>query len=251
MATQPSPSHRLIADYLRELQVSTWVRGVPSSQARALQDEVRSKIDTALAAAGDRDEATVFRVLDRLGPPVAFVEALAATPRSPAQRLIDTVTTPIRGTRAKLASRGWGMAEIGALLLLAVGPFLLWWLGPIFGIIVVRVAAGRWPADVTKRTTAFIAVMLALQAVISVALFVAAYMQGGSVAAQLQQLFLMFDPNVSTGTGLVPGRLGSLSPIEMLIVAPAYVAGIGSAIYLARGRRYRPAPSGSVAVEPN
>jgi hypothetical protein len=251
MATRQSRSDQLIADYLRELKVSTWVRGVPSSQAQALQNEVRSKIDAALAAAGDRDEATVYQVLDRLGPPVAFVEHLAATPRSTAQQVSDTVLAPITRVRAMLAVRGWGLAEIGALLLLFAGPFVLWWLGPIFGIILVRVAAGRWSAQVTKRATAFVVVLLAVQAVVATAIFVMVYVQGGSAAAQMQDLLLLFDPNLNSGRGLVPGALGLLSPVELLMISPAYVAGIGSAIYLALSKRYRTAPTGSVAVEPN
>jgi hypothetical protein len=63
----------LIADYLREIKVSAWNRGVPREQVAALQSDVRSQIDAELAAAGSRDEATVYAVLDRLGPPSAFV----------------------------------------------------------------------------------------------------------------------------------------------------------------------------------
>jgi hypothetical protein len=228
------------------VKVSTWVRSVPSSQASALLNEVRARIEAALAEEGARDEATVYQVLDRLGPPVGFVERLALTPRSPAQQVIDTVLAPVTRARAVLASRCWGFAEIGALLLLVVGPFVLWWLGPLFGIALVRVAADRWSAAVTKRATVFVAVMLAVQFVIAVALF--AFVLPNRMELLFQPLWVRVGP---FDDWLTPGGAGSLSLIELLIISPAFIAGIGSAIYLARGRRYRPPASGSVAVEPN
>ena len=246
MTTQPSQSNQLIADYLREVKVSTWVRTVPSSQASALVNEVRAQIDAALAEAGDRDEATVYRVLDRLGPPAGFVERLAPTPRSPAQQALDTVLTPVTQARAMLAARGWGLAEIGALLLLVVGPFVLWWLGPLFGIALVRVAADRWPAAVTKRATVFVAAMLGVQFVIAAALF--AFILPNRMELLFQPFWVRIGP---FDDWLNPGGAGSLSLIELLIISPAFIAGIGSAIYLARGRRYRSPASGSVGVEPN
>ena len=246
MATPQAQSDQLIADYLRELKVSTWVRGIPSSQAKALEKEVRSKIEAALADEAGRDDATVYQVLDRLGPPVAFVERLTPPLRSPAQQVIDTVLSPVTRVRAMLASRGWGLAEIGALLLLVAGPFVLWWIGPLFGIALVRVAANRWPAAVTRRATVFVAVMLGLQFVIAAALF--AFVLPNRTGLLFHPFWVRIGDYVDW---LNPGGPGSLSLLELLIIFPAFIAGIGSAIYLVLSRRHRPAPSGSVATEPN
>ena len=50
-------SDQLIDDYLHELKTSASIRQLPGPRTAALEREVRDRIDGALAAAGNRDEA--------------------------------------------------------------------------------------------------------------------------------------------------------------------------------------------------
>ncbi len=240
-ANEPS-SDPLIEDYLRELRVSAWNRRVPRPQAANLENEVRASIDAELAEAGDRDVETVLRVLDRLGPPSAFVADLTDAPPTESRRLIDTLMTPITRVRGLFEAYGWGWADIGALLLLIAGPFYLWWIGPIFGIILVRAAANRWAPKATHRATAVVVWLFAAQVIISVGLFVIVLAIGGPLAEQLQRIFSNFALGGAGRSPLAPGFGGDepLSPVQLLMASPAYVAGGVSGVYLALSPRYRP-----------
>src|SRR3954447_13909683 len=111
-------SDQLIDDYLHELKVSAWIRRVPAPRTAALENEVRERIAAELTATGKRDEATVYGVLDRLGPPSDFVAQEDARSATGADRAMHIVLTPAARLQFMLASRGWGVAEIGSLLLL-------------------------------------------------------------------------------------------------------------------------------------
>ena len=60
MAVNEANSDELIADYLRELRVSAWNRGLPSAQSDVLVNEVRSARSGAFGAPEERvDSAKV------------------------------------------------------------------------------------------------------------------------------------------------------------------------------------------------
>lgn len=235
-------SDQLIDDYLRDLRVSAWNRGLSPSETEVLEHEARRSIDAALTPAGGRDEATVYRVLDRLGPAGELVARYTAAPPSAARQMIDEALAPITRVRAILRERGWGVAEILALPLLIVGPFYLWWIGPIFGIILVRTACSRWAHRRTHIATVVVVVLFSIQALTSLAL-VALELTGGLPGNGFQRVLSMFAPGGWVG-GLTPPvvtspGLGSLSPLDYLILLPAPLAGVLPGVYLALSPRHR------------
>jgi hypothetical protein len=236
-ASESSPG-RLVTDYLREIRVAAWNRGLPRARTNQLVKEVGSKIESALETAGVRDEATVYGVLDRMGPPSVFVTRLADEPRSGVGGLMDRLLGPL----ARLGYvHGWGLPEIGSLLLLIVGPLFLWWIGPIFGIILVRVAAGRWSAQATHRATNFVVVVFAVQALIAIGVLLYVLAAGGPFAVEIRKVITSFRPGIGALSPLTPflGGAGPLSPLQILLAAPPFVAGFVSGIYLAFSPRQR------------
>ena len=169
---------QLIANYVHDLRVSAWIRQLPPAQTADLEKEVRATIAAQLAAAGKRDEATIYGVLDRLGPAGEIVARHSDAPPSDRRRTINNALAPVARGRAILRARGWGAAEIGSLLLLILGPFYLWWIGPIFGIILVRMAAGRWSHRSTHIATLVVVWLFAAQTVMAVGLLAIAMSQG-------------------------------------------------------------------------
>lgn len=236
-ASESSPD-RLVAGYLREIRVAAWNRGLPKARTDQLVKEVASQIDSALTPTGVRDEATVYGVLDRMGPPSAFVTQLADEPRSGARAVLDRVLAPLARL---LYTHGWGVAEIGSLVLLIVGPILLWWIGPIFGIVLVRVGTGRWSARATHRATNFVVVVFAVQALIAVGLLLYVLTAGGPFAVEIRKVITSFRPGIGGLSPLSPflGGAGPLSPLQVLLAAPPFVAGLVSGIYLAFSPRQR------------
>lgn len=97
----------LVRDYLRRLDDEA--RRVVPGQADDLVSDVREHIETALAQADERDEATVRTVLDRLGPPEAIVAAAAEGP-----------TDAVPDTTARSADARLAIARVGPWLLGAV-----------------------------------------------------------------------------------------------------------------------------------
>jgi len=242
MALDESKADQLVADYLRELKVSAWMRQLPRSEAEALENDVRAKIAAALDAADGRDEATVQEVLDRLGSPSTFVSGLVDQPRSGLRGALDGVLAPFVRLRDV---HGWGLAEICGLLLLIVGPFYVGWIGPIFGIILVRAAADRWSDRVEHRATVVVASLFGLQVVIALALIGIMLTGGGLLGEQLWELFSLVGLGRANDSPInlpSPGGAGLLTPVEIIVAAPAFIAGIGSGIYLALSPRHRPRP---------
>jgi len=241
VSASESNSERLIADYLKELRVSAWNLHLPRSQTDALEAEIRTDIQAALDAAGDRDEATVYGILDGLGAPGMMVAKLTAEPRTDLQQAVDTGLAPLKRLKVPFRARGWGPAEVGALLLLIVGPFFVWWIGPIFGIFLVRVAADRWSDRATHRATNFVVAVFAVQALIVVCLLVYVLAVGGPFDVEISKVFTSFRPARGGISPLSPflGGAGPLSPLQILLASPPFVAGIGSGLYLAFSRRHR------------
>lgn len=244
MTASESKSEQLIEDYLRELRVSAWNRQLPRSKTVALLDEVRLDIQATLDEAGDRDEATVYRVLDRLGAPGDIVAKVTARPRSNIQRAADTALAPILRLRDAFREHGWGLAELGALLLLIPGPFILWWIAPVFGIILVRVAANRWSDQTTHRATNFVVAVFAVQVVMAVCVLLYVLTLGGPFDVEISKVFTSFHPGIGGLSPLSPflGGAGPLSPLQILLASPPFVAGIASGIYLALSPRQRALP---------
>ena len=122
-----------------------------------------------------------------------------------------------------------------------MGPFILWWIGPILGIILVRAGTDRWSARAEHVATVVVFSLLTVQAILAVALLGFVLMTGGLFAVQLQGVV----------SALAPGHLGSsLGPALDLSGSPLFVvrivggllapvAGLTSGIYLALSPRIR------------
>jgi len=237
-------SDQLIDDYLHELKVSAWIRRVPAPRTAALENEVRERIAAELTATGKRDEATVYGVLDRLGPPSDFVAQEDAPPATGADRAMHIVLTPAARLQFMLASRGWGVTEIGSLLLLIVGPFIVWWVGPIFGIILARAKTDRWSDRATHVATVIVFSALAVQVVVALTVFVLVLIATGSEADELRGLLSAISPGhlplgplfTSSDTSVAAGPL---FVVRILVGLLAPIAGVSSGIYLALSPRYR------------
>src|SRR3990170_5685618 len=106
-------SNHLIAHYLRELRVSAWIRQLPRAETADLENEVGATIAAALAMAGNREDATVYGVLDRLGPAGDIVAQHRAVPPSGVRRAVNTALAPVTRLQTILRSRGWGATDIG------------------------------------------------------------------------------------------------------------------------------------------
>ena len=248
LGANATTSDQLVAEYLRDLRTSAWIRQLSPAQSAELERKVRARIDAALAAAGNREEATVYGVLDRLGPAADIVGQQDVAPSSAAQRSINTALAPVTRVRATLRVHGWGLAELGGLLLLILGPYFLWWIGPIFGILLVRARAERWSDRSMHVASMVVGLLFLLQALMSLALFGYALVAGGSALGELQRILYAAYPTGLAGAGLVPpagtpGGLGSLSLGQIIIALPAPIAGLSAGLYLAFSRRYRRQPA--------
>ena len=150
---------------------------------------------------------------------------------------------------ARLQAHGWGVAEIGGLALFIVGPFLLWCIGPIFGILLIRAAAFRWSPRAMHVATVIVFGFLALQIVMAVALYAFVLVNGGSAADELHRLVSNFGPGGLLDNGITPPVGNSGIPILVAVVAAwlAPLAGISAAVYLALSPRDRSRPGTAVA----
>jgi len=227
---------RLIDEYLHELKVSAWIRQLPRTRTEALEDEVRERIETELNAAGNRDQGTVYRVLDRMGSPA---EIVARADGSPDERdATDPVDASLARLRFAFASRGWGAAEIGGLLLLILGPFLLWWIGPIFGILLILYAARRWSPRSIKNASVIVFGLLGVQALAALTLLAYLFVTDGNIDQEwTRRLMSGFSPGQFLQLGSSDD--GPLSLLRMVGALACPIAGITAGVYLAFSRRYR------------
>lgn len=237
-------SDRLIDDYLRELKVSAWIVQLTPAETAELQNEVRERIEQELDAAGNRDEETVYRVFDKLGAPGDQLTRTRDGAASNGSETFVAGLTPVARLQSRLRRHGWGLAEIGALVLLIAGPFLLWWIGPIFGIILVRMAAERWSDRSMRVATTIVAALFSVQVLITLTAFVFVLINGGSLLFELQRIASRVMPIGEGGPGIFGGSGGLLgllsrSPFEIMLILLAPIAGVSSGIYLALSPRYR------------
>ena len=231
---------RIIDDYLRELKKAAWVRQLSRARTAELESEARGRIDESLAAAGNRDQETVYHVLDRMGSASEFVAQRGVPPPSAVRHTAGLLLAPVARAQTILRQRGWGLAEIGGLLLLILGPFLLWWVGPIFGILLIRYAAERWSERRMHVATVVVFALLAVQGVMAIgilALMIAGVLPGNNFQLFVSLLGGAAGPGPTTVTG-VPW-LSPSSMLEFIVMLPAPVAGISTGIYLALSPRHR------------
>jgi uncharacterized membrane protein len=140
----------LVRDYLGRLEAAAWP--LPAERRSELVSEVREHIDSALTEAGRRDEVTTRNVLERLGPPEEIVAAEAATDRPAGWMPPHT----------HLAERsGWGLTEVGAILLLTVGAIVLPIVGPLLALLFVWMS-DKWTTRQKWIATGIVIVLLLL-----------------------------------------------------------------------------------------
>jgi hypothetical protein len=79
----------------------------------------------------------------------------------------------------------------------------------------------------------------------AVGLFVYAMASGGPAVAEITKVITSFRPGIGNLSPLSPflGDAGPLSPLQLLLVAPPFVAGIASGVYLALSPRQRERPT--------
>jgi HAAS domain-containing protein len=215
----------LISEYLGRLDAAAW----PLSPTRRseLTAEVREHIERALLEAGSRDETTVRNVLDRLGRPEDIVAAEAEAPSASAQPPTwDAVSHAATSWMAQAASRGWGGLEIAAVLLLTLGALLLWWVGPIVGIVVAWFSE-RWTRAEKRVATVTVLGLGLVQLVVLAVLFAGAFSSFPGFGSG------GFSPFSPSGFGMM-GLAALLSAVLPL------VAGLGVGVYLAIALQRRP-----------
>ncbi len=141
----------LVGDYLGRLDAAAWM--LPPDRRRELGEEVREHIVAALASAGNRDEATIRNVLDRLGPPEEIIAAEVSPGGQSAPMLAQAPIGPGVGRP------GLGGLEIVALLLLTVGAILLPFVGPLIGLVFVWMSS-YWTRNQKLIATLIVAFLL-------------------------------------------------------------------------------------------
>lgn len=208
----------LISDYLGRLEAASWP--LPPTRRGELTAEVREHIDRALLEAGNRDETTVRNVLDRLGRPEDIVAAEAeATGAAHERPAWSAASQTASSWMAQAAARGWGGLEIAAVLLLTLGALLLWWVGPIIGIVVAWFSE-RWTSAEKRVATITVVGLGLLQLVLLGVIFAGAFSGFSGVSGG------GFSPFAPRDFGLI-GLLALLGAVLPLL------AGIGAGVYLA------------------
>jgi hypothetical protein len=208
----------LISEYLGRLDAAAW----PLSPTRRseLTAEVREHIERALAEAGSRDETTVRNVLDRLGRPEDIVAAEAESPGASGQPPAwGAASHAATSWMAQAASRGWGGLEIATVVLLTLGALLVWWVGPIIGIVLAWFS-DRWTRSEKRTATVTVLGLGLAQLLVLVVLFAGAFSSFPSFGSG------GFSPFAPSGFGLI-GLAAILSAVLPL------VAGFGVGVYLA------------------
>jgi hypothetical protein len=160
----------VVRDYLGRLHAAGW--GLAPERRDELVVEVREHIVEALRAeqaAGHRGEAVVRNVLERLGPPEDIVRAESESQLYGVGGAPPSGYAPFGppGQAASppppYASRSlWGPVEIAAVVLLALGGFVLPILGPVIGLVLV------WVSSQWTRTQKVIGSALGLLPVLSI-----------------------------------------------------------------------------------
>jgi len=139
--------------------------------------------------------------------------------------------------RFLIDASGWGVGEIGGLLLLIVGPFLLWWIGPLFGIVLVHYAANRWSPHSMQVATRVVFGLLAVQAIAALALMLYVVFTTGIDAEWTRRLM----SDLSPGQLLQLGSMDNI-PLFVLRLVGAFlapIAGIVAGVYRALSPRVR------------
>ncbi|MGH2466785.1 MAG: HAAS signaling domain-containing protein [Candidatus Limnocylindrales bacterium] len=150
----------LVQDYLGRLEAAAWP--LTRDRRAELVDEVRGHIRDALSVEGQRDEATVRDVLERLGRPEEIVSTeVGGGVTAPGPR-----RAPDRGAGGD--GERIGAVEIIAVLLVSLGSFLLPVIGPLVGLFFVWVSR-RWTTQSKVIATVLILILAALPVVLLLA----------------------------------------------------------------------------------
>lgn len=126
-------AEQLVRDYLSRLEATA--QRLPIDRRAELIAEVREHIELALEESGNRDEATIRTILDRLGSPETIVAAEEGGDYGNAPNSTAPATPP----PTQPGSR-WGLLETIAVLLVTIGAVLLPILGPLVGIVLIIVS---------------------------------------------------------------------------------------------------------------
>ena len=138
----------LVSEYMGRLEAAA--QPLPAHRRGELIAEVQDHIESALAEAGSRDEATARNVLDRLGAPEEIVAAESGQGGTP-------------GAPPPVVERGprWGTTELAAILFLTVGAIFLPVVGPLIGLVLVWMS-GEWTTREKSVATLIVVVLLLL-----------------------------------------------------------------------------------------
>jgi hypothetical protein len=140
----------VVRDYLGRLHAAGW--GLAPARRDELVAEVREHIVEALraeTAAGNQGEAVVRNVLERLGPPEDIVRAesesqlYGAGSAPPGYAPVGPPGQAAGPAPPYALESPWGPVEIAAVLLLALGGFVLPVFGPLIGLVLVWVSS-QW-----------------------------------------------------------------------------------------------------------
>lgn len=149
-------SETVVGEYIEDLEAAT--THLEADRRIELVAEVREHIELALAEAGSSDEATVRKVLERLGSPDEIVAAEVGSER------------PTPGSASRTTGSGPGVrrplsVEARALLLLTVGAVVLPFIGPLLGLWVAS-ASERWTLTQKRTATLIVVALLAMPLVL-------------------------------------------------------------------------------------
>lgn len=214
---------RLIAEYLGRLDAAAWP--LPPSRRSELNAEVSDHIETALSEAGNTDEPTVRNVLDRLGRPEDIVAAeMDASSGGWPPTGVPGGNPAQPSLFAQAAARGWGGVEIAAVLLLTAGALLLWFIGPIIGVVVAWFSE-RWTVREKRVATALILGSLVVELVL--------------IGVFMSSAFGGFGGFGGSGFPFGGTSLGLLGLVALAAGLLPLLAGLGAGLYLALALRYR------------
>lgn len=144
MTAPPAHDHPLVRDYLDRLALAG--AHLPPWRRDELVRDIAAHVDDAVAARPDAEADLAVRdALDRLGAPEAVVAAEASSAPATATATA-TATAPTAAApplHPPTAPSPWGGLEVAAVVLLVAGPFVLWVVGPLVGLVLAW-ASQRW-----------------------------------------------------------------------------------------------------------
>jgi uncharacterized membrane protein len=191
-----SSSDRLVSDYLDKLEAE--LAGIPRDGRREVLDEIEAHIHESLAELDPDDEVGVRNVLARLGEPAEI--AADARERFGVKRVQTT----------------W--REIGALILLPFGGFILPAFGWFAGVVLL------WVSDAWNTRDKVIGTLV-LPGGFAVPFFLLVFVGGGSGSNGGGCVIPFGGPTTCTGGGTAVWRIVQIALFALLLLAPLVVDG--------------------------